>query len=74
MSYIKSTQFFNTGFIREDSNAKRVKQGLQSQFISNLCIECMKETNQTKLSSFNTLYAFDILWNDSFACCFAYWS
>ncbi len=56
MSYIKSTQFFNAGFIREDSNEKRMKQGLDSQFISNLCITCMKERNQTKLSSFNTLY------------------
>ena len=53
---MKSTDFFNTGFIPENANSKRIKQGLDSQFISNLCINYMKHSNQTNLSSFNTLY------------------
>ena len=56
MSYMKSTDFFNTGFIPENANSKRIKQGLDSQFISNSCINYMKQNEQTNLSSFNTLY------------------
>jgi hypothetical protein len=56
MSYIKSTQFFNTGFVPETENAKRLRQGLQSQFISNLSLDYMKQMNQENLPSFNTLY------------------
>jgi hypothetical protein len=56
MSYIKSTKFFNAGFIPDDSNQKRIRQGLDSQFISNSCLMCMKNSNQQKLSSFNTFY------------------
>jgi hypothetical protein len=56
MSYIKSTQFFNTGFIPEDANYKRIKQGLQSQYISNLSLDYMKTEKQNELSSFNTFY------------------
>ncbi len=47
MSYMKSTDFFNTGFIPENANSKRIKQGLDSQFISNSCINYMKQNEQT---------------------------
>lgn len=56
MNYIKITKFFNTGFIAENANDKRVKQGLDSQFISNLNINYMKDHKQYELSSFNTPY------------------
>jgi hypothetical protein len=55
-NYIKSTTFFNSGYIPEDSNSKRIKQGLDSQFISNSCVSCMTRTKQKDLKSFNTLY------------------
>ena len=56
MNYIRDTQFFNTGYIPNDANSKRVKQGLDSQFISNACLSFMKKDNEEKLPYFNTMY------------------
>ena len=42
MNYITDTKFFNTGYIPNDANKKREKQGLDSQFISNACLQYMK--------------------------------
>jgi hypothetical protein len=56
MNNFHNSKFFNTGYIPENSNEKRLKQGLDSQFISNTCLACMKEAKQNELSSFNTYY------------------
>ena len=50
------TKFFNTGYLPNNSNEKRFKQGLDSQFISNTCVNYMIETNQQNLPYFNTYY------------------
>lgn len=52
----KGTKFFNTGYIPEDANIKREKQGISSQFISNTCVFYMKKNNEMDLPSFNTLF------------------
>jgi hypothetical protein len=51
-----TNQFFNLGYLPNNANALREKQGLQSQFISNNCLQNMKINQQYKLSSFNTPY------------------
>lgn len=56
MNYIKDTRFFNTGYIPNDANDKRAKQGLDSQFISNACLNFMKKDNEHILPYFNTPY------------------
>lgn len=56
MNYITDTKFFNTGYIPNDANKKREKQGLDSQFISNACLQYMKSSNEQNLPYFNTMY------------------
>jgi hypothetical protein len=48
--------FFNLGYLPNNANILREKQSLQSQFISNNCLQHMKINQQYKFSSFNTVY------------------
>ena len=53
---IRSSQFFNTGYIPEYSNILRMQQGLNSQFINNYCLNYMRISDQNDLPRFNTFY------------------
>jgi len=56
MNYIPKTKFYNTGYLHPQNNKFREKQGLDTQFISNLSLDYMKSHNQQILPYFNTLY------------------
>jgi hypothetical protein len=56
MNYITDTKFFKTGYLSNDANEKREKQGRDPQFISNVCVQALKDDKVKNLPYFNTMY------------------
>ena len=55
-TYNNNTKFFNTGYISDENKNYRLKQGLDSQNISNLSLNYMIKNDQEFLPYFNTFW------------------